>query len=473
MKRTCGLVGGLAAVWLAGCDVVPEVEDDGQSDVVETVGSPLYKGGNVWPFNDYGVREMPVCFTAESIARADFTTVRDRIQRSLNLTWGAVASITFTGFGSCGSTENGKARIRIDEPDVGSGAQIGYQGASRPTTAHLRSNVDQGVIAHEFGHLLGFEHEFARADWEDPPGCHAQKLREGGDTLGTPANETESIMVASGYCQYNQWLSAWDIVGVQNLYGRKKAGSIVGLENRCLDIPGGTPSVGEDLQVYNCKGANNQLWRRTAASQLYAPTWGHAAYLDVGGDEGNRAPVQAYPENVPLTDNQTWTFENAELRGMGNLCIAPDSFANQQVLRLAVCDGSDNQKWTFPPNGKIEHGSWCVDVSSSTGLMQVYSCHNGANQRFTFTAAGEIKYGDRCIQVLGDRPTVRGRLTVGACKSDSDLSRMSQRFHISGEIRSLGRCLDIRGGTSFNGAAAQIYDCKGASNQRWDYYFNP
>jgi hypothetical protein len=486
--------------WGVGCAAPIDVDEVDPAD--EAVGesqSPLFLVANKWPANEFGVHEIPVCFEPEALAHPEFASLQARVRRAANTSWARVANIVFKGFGACGTS----ARIQIHVREAGSstGGKIGYQGEGEHSYIGLVDKdwygpIDEqrwdfeGAVVHELGHNLGFQHDFSRPDWPAEyeelyeAGCRPRGTTNG-DTLGTPV-DVRSIMVSS-YCGTREepWLSPWDIVGVQNAYGRKGRGMIVGRDNQCVDIPGGSPENGEDLQVYHCHGGYNQRWRWQLNKQLNPtafPSSGLTMDVAGGSDAGNRAPVQVYTEKDPATANQQFSFSSVELVGIGDFCVETSSSDSTRV-QIATCDGGSNQRWELVPVGilsseslfSIKQGSQCLEVTDSSTeprtLLKLTSCFPRA-ALFSWGATGALEWSGMCVDVRGGDPVEGARLQIYSCKSDSDVGVANQRFHVRGQIRALNRCLDIRGGVGVNNAALQIYDCKTSNNanQIWEYY---
>lgn len=460
----------LLAVFVVGCGAAGEDElsEDrslaaSQQALYQAAGSTLWAGG-----------VMPVCWTPATVARADFATFSARVRRVVEDNWGRVAQIKFTGWGTCSATPNGIYAIEMSDATANSDANgFGSFTGLRTMRFGLDRNND-GVILHEFGHGLGFAHEMDRSNFTSEPGCpHGSATT--GNPWGTPPDPA-SIMTYT-YCASNTTpaLSPWDIVGIQNAYGRKSSGSIVGSGGRCLDVPGAV-TTNADLQIYDCNaGAANQKWLRQANDGLLATISGQNRCVDIKG--GTVSPtqgtlVQSY--SCTGNNNQKFTFSNVQILGMGNKCLdVPNGdFTSHQYVQLYTCNAGVGQNWTVNSDGSIQAGGggMCLDVPGgvgSSGLdLQLYPCTGAANQKFTFTSAGEIKFGSLCVDTEWGDPVNGRRLQLYTCGGSAN-----QRYSLRGAIHGLGQCLDLQGGATVSGTKAQVYPCNGGANQTFDYYF--
>ena len=477
-----------ASPTLSGC--ADRADDDSPSSP-----QPLYLAHAKWPTNSTGVHTVPVCFTRDSTQRPDFAAVRDRIHRVVNNTWGRRANLQFTEFGTCstwGTPGAGKVRVTIidsaDPVKEGAVPSGGYQGSANPANVTFGAQgLQDGMIAHKFGHLLGFVHETARPDFRDDSsgGCRGPDI-SGGDTLGTPANDRYSIMAGWGTCYVNQNdLTPWDIIGLQNAYGRKLPGSLVGLDNRCLDVPGWQFVDGNKPTLYDCQGGANQAWSHGANDTLSVTGNGATKCLDLPGRSGADGTSPTLYTCHGET-NQQWAFKGTWIVGLGGKCLqwVGTALEDGNPLQIAQCDPSNfHQTWTFK-GSEIRNdsgGPFCIDASGglvTNGAQLVLTrCDGRFGQQFALSPGGQLSVRpggplgiyNMCMDVAQENPADGTPVGIYDCGTN----KLNQAWAASGPMESLGKCLSIPLASSFNGATPAIGHCNAHLRQeeQWVYYW--
>ena len=424
-------------------------------------------------------------------AHPNFARLSSVIREVVDDGWGRAANLFFENWGDCpsNSPRGNRGMVAIHWEPIGERTSTGF---SVDHWVRMRLNPDRladeadfrATVLHEFGHALGFEHEMDRRDWPAQLSVSCPGSRIAGSDPGLNFNHTPadalSIMSYS-YCSSSlDRLSPWDIVGVQTAYGRKPAGSLVGMNNRCLDVPSADYRSGTLMQVFMCVGGENQRWTWGGDNSLHSNA---AAELNVDVRGASITPgtaVQLFSRVRPASPNQQWKFENVRLKGIGGTCVdVPDAwYVTGNYLQVHDCHGGTNQSLTIRSEGVIAAtggpGGLCLDVPDGRAVagvtLQLFPCHGGAAQRFRFTDVGEIRFGSLCVDVRGGDVANGGRLQLYECHG-----RANQKWHLSGWVRTIGRtCLDIRGRYGVNNAAAEINRCEfDLRSQEWDYYVRP
>jgi len=470
--------------------------------------SPLLGVGTLWPS---GI--VPVCWETGLASdgsgqavnphdRPDWDTLSAVVRDTMRDTWGRAANIQFGWFQDCpaNSAEGNAGYLAIN---MGGGnnascgnASIGYSSGQwtrmRIDTDCVYGNPDvwgefRGQVIHETGHALGFQHEWDSAQNPHDTGCvvgDSNSQNTAGNYYGTDF-DPQSIMNYS----YDEGcplarpfrLSAWDIVGAQNAYGRHPAGSLVSAVGSCLDVPQPYQS-GDPLQIFQCQGSYNQVWsfpRRDGF--LFTPA--QDAYVDVPNDSATPGlGLNAHSLNLPTTANQTWhTSGGVQIRGVGDKCldIPSGNIAPNQLVQIFECNGGQNQLWNIDSDGTIHpagDANYCLDVPSgdatSGNTLQLYPCNGGNNQRFTFSNTGEITFSDMCLDVIGGRPVDQSQVQLYPCKGGGT-SQLNQQWHLTAAVYgSNGLCMEVQNGSSLNHTPIQQNNCTGDENQQWDYYFD-
>lgn len=323
-------------------------------------------------------------------------------------------------------------------------------------------------VIHEFGHALGFSHEWLREDW-------TLTLNDGsapGNYLGTGANDALTIM---DYDQATAELSAWDIAGVQRAYGRKATGSLVGDRAQCATAV--SSSSGAAVIGWPCRGDSFDRWLRPAGNLHFKSAGLADRDLKIQTDLGPN-PLISSPSSTSARHDLV--FSNVEWRGMGNMCV----HRNGTALELRTCNNSSSQKWDFfttaggTANGHpywriaAPGGSSCVHAPSNSGALgeqpQMFTCNSSSSrQRFSFLGGGRITYNNNLglvLNVAGGAPVSGSPIILW------DGGGFNVEFHLRGRVKanSANLCMNSFG---FSGAVAMRTCDSSIPGQTFDYYF--
>lgn len=235
-----------------------------EESVSTTLPQALYvsTGLNPWPTNADGITKIRVCFAqsakkaCDTIGGCNFSARQELVKNALLRTWDVYTNLSFWDFGMCdagGGSDNPPDALVI-QPPKDLGCQFGFG-----NTAGYRSNGGYnsifelsfgsdlcddaqddgrwaGIVVHEAGHALGFEHEHERPENFDSSG-RAIRCLDGAFLNPNATKKTYydnwSIMQ---YCSNNLtgwdgapdgfgdtiFLSFGDIEGAQKVYGVSK-----------------------------------------------------------------------------------------------------------------------------------------------------------------------------------------------------------------------------------------------------------
>jgi beta-glucanase (GH16 family) len=129
-----------------------------------------------------------------------------------------------------------------------------------------------------------------------------------------------------------------------NTGGGGTGGPLIGYGNKCIDVPGGTPTDGSQLQLWDCNGTDAQRWSFPGDGTVRAL----GKCMDVAsGSTANGANIQLFTCNG--TGAQQFVLSGAGdlVNPQANKCVDVRdwSTANGAKLQLWTCSGGANQKW--------------------------------------------------------------------------------------------------------------------------------
>lgn len=493
------------------------------SDTEERVGQlseELFfpNGTLLWNDNQLGVgTTLPVCFSkrpifwdsgagdtwcaaqtsdgkdceGNPISASQVSNFRELVKRQIDDTWGRAANLTFLWNGDCpvdaGTGKHLASALQHTMVVVPSNADftnILGKSLAFPTGISLNwapvlSGDDRFNLIHEFGHALGFEHEWLRQDYPNECG----QAREAGTYL-TPTADLDSIMRydCPGGVVNDYFLSAGDVMGVQKAYGRKPTGSLVGYRGQCANIAGGGSANLTPLIGWPCTGGWNDTWSRAADAKLHFQTSTPKKCMNV---LSQTAPNPLISYDCVTADNERFTTTGVQIRAMGNMCLQ----ANGGKVELRPC-GTLNlfqQKWdlfndtTGRRFDQIRRNGTTSCLSSTTTngalgeeLVYVACSSTDSKQRFVYPGNGIIALANNpslCLNVAGGLPVSGSKLILwDGCWNPPP---QNSQFSISGQIKSLGACMSLTGaGNPGDAIWAQTCNSDPATyqNQIWEYY---
>src|SRR3954469_25789133 len=221
-----------AAAALLGCSGMAD-GDQADGERVDVVAQKLWTSTAAFWSN----HTVPVCFTSTTWSDATLSTWRNNVRLWVTDGIARYTDVYFSGFGQC-PTNPGAAYLKITRDNSFGNSNAFYNGFNS-TENKIRFGTDsnaQNVVVHEFMHKLGFEHEFNRPF--DSDNCSANQGVGRGTTTYTPYDRAS--MLNSSYCHGNATLSAYDIIGLHQVYDRKQRNTLVGQGGQCLNISGGS-----------------------------------------------------------------------------------------------------------------------------------------------------------------------------------------------------------------------------------------
>jgi hypothetical protein len=120
------------------------------------------------------------------------------------------------------------------------------------------------------------------------------------------------------------------------------------------------------------------------------------------------------------------------------------------------------------------HSGKCADVTSQSlwqgAQIKQYDCNGGNNQKYWFKSVGSgyyqlmVRNSSLCVQENASTVTQEN---CNASATTQQWSLTTTGSYVNVKSRASGKCLDVNGASTANGAAVITYTCNGGTNQQW------
>jgi hypothetical protein len=444
-----------------------------ESESVQSSQQPLWERPNFVPWS---TQSIPVCFDPNVPS-----DLRTRIRGLVEGSWERVAELDFSAWGDCPSPlPTGNQVVVLLNPNLPEGVLGNTNWCDDPATCVTtvefpHASPPDRTVVHEFGHVLGFTEE----NTED-----CLQYSGPGTSLEWEGDVGVSVMTQS-ICSSSATLSAWDIMGVRLLYGAKAKGSIAGLGGLVLNIHGAVTDYGAPITGWpSWPGAWNESFVRLADSTLLlfaTSDSGVLRCLNVAGGVVGSGLTPLISWECVDAENEEFDFKGVAWLAMGNRCVQAAKKVAGAKLSIRECNSSSSlQKWDFLGLGGsaivLSGTNLCVTVPNGSqeygNELKLYTCNSGGDgninyQHFQFDR-GHIVYGDKCFNVLGGTTANGARIGLwDGCYG----GYVNELFTLRGPITVMGQCVDMSGGSPYDGVPIGVSPCTGSASQVWEYYF--
>lgn len=246
---------------------------------------------------------------------------------------------------------------------------------------------------------------------------------------------------------------------------------------KCLASPGGSTTNGTQLVIDTCTGSDAQkFWVAYPHQPVDAPA---GKCLDVNGpnDGGNGSDVVIF-DCLREEVDQYWRHnEDESLTSLGRcLDVKGNSTVAGAEVGLWDCNGVGGQKWVQQDDGTLlnPQSGLCLTTPGGTTtngtVLQIDTCTGSTAQRFLVSGGHPINAPDgKCVDVLGD-DQYGNWFGIDVQLWDCLPGAADQHwvYHADDDtLRTLTRCLDIKGNSTVAGTEIHLFNCNGVGGQKW------
>jgi len=292
--------------------------------------------------------------------------------------------------------------------------------------------------------------------------------RQGGGVSLTTYDGASVMNYCASNGNANGQLSWKDVAGLQEVYGLKPRGSMVGPGGRCVDVDNSNLGDGSAVQLWDCWDGPNQRWAWSYWDGLFQTHANWACLDDASGGTSPGTGIDVW--NCDNRANARWNFDQFYLQGMGNKCLDLE----QGNAIFAGCRFGAQFQWTFTANGPLQRfgSDRCLTFGAQGTQPTMAVCDPGRlDQQLDLTASGFLisRQRELCLEVPDSFPYTMNKLPIRMAQCNS--GKLTQQFYFSGFMHtSSGLCMshaptDI----SRNGVRLTVERCS-TRLTFWDFY---
>ena len=200
--------------------------------------------------------------------------------------------------------------------------------------------------------------------------------------------------------------------------------------------------------------------------------------VDILGDDtgGNGAAADLWNCQSYAADQHFEHTSSNTVTTLGRcLDIVNNGTTPGALIQLWDCNGHPGQVWVAESNGTLVNPNTglCLDDPNGNAAngtqLQVWNClPNDGAQQFSVNGGGPITGpGSQCTGILGgDKSGDGAPVVLWNCQTYEANQHWYHNWS-TGTLGSLGRCLDVTGNSTAEGAKIQLYDCNGSGGEVW------